>query len=80
MTTIAIEDSGQEIRTLLERVEREQEIVLTRSGRTIARVILETIEPRRGNGISTAERMQNLRKGLRLDGLSLRSLREEGRP
>ncbi len=80
MSTIAIEDSGKEIQSLLERVEREEEIVVTRSGKAIARIVREAGEFAPGNGSSTAERMRNLRKGLRLNGLSLRELRNEGRP
>ena len=64
--------------TLLARVERGEQLTITRHGRPVARLV--PVEPPDQSDASEAVReLRELRKGNRLDGLSFRGLVEEGR-
>jgi prevent-host-death family protein len=62
---------------VLDAVERGEEIVVTRNGKTVARII-----PANEPGMSrdeAAERLRTFSKGITLDGLDLIAMRDEGR-
>jgi prevent-host-death family protein len=64
--------------SLLDRVEQGEQIVITRRGKPVAR--LSPYSPIDAGQVQQAlEKMERLRPSLRLNGLSLRQLREEGR-
>ena len=64
---------------LLDRVERGEEIIITRRGKPVARLVPH--EPRRDEEEirKAIEDIRRLRKGVSLDGLDWRELRDEGR-
>lgn len=64
--------------SLLDRVENGEEIVITRHGRQVARLIKAS----EADSVRTDEafaKLRELRKGNRLGGLSWKDLRDEGR-
>jgi prevent-host-death family protein len=63
---------------LLDRVERGEEITITRRGRPVARLV-PISEDTPANALRAVDELRGLRKGCRLGGLSWRSLRDEGR-
>ena len=63
--------------SLLDAVERGEEIVVTRNGKRVARIV-----PANEPGMSRAEAVERLKtfsKGITLGGLDLLALRDEGR-
>jgi prevent-host-death family protein len=64
---------------LLERVEKGESITITRHGRPVARLVpVETTADREAVR-RAAERLLELRKEVRLDGLDWKELRDAGR-
>ena len=67
---------------LLDRVERGEEIIITRHGKPVARlkpVQGTTREEREAQAEEALRRLKELRKGVRLDGLDWKELRDAGR-
>ena len=67
---------------LLDRVERGEEIIITRRGKPVARVVPvqgTTREERKAQAEEALKRLKELRKGVRLDGLNWKELRDAGR-
>ena len=64
---------------LLDRVERGEEIIVTRHGKPVARIV--PYEPRRSEEEirKAIEEIRRLRDNVTLDGLDWRELRDEGR-
>lgn len=63
--------------SLLDAVERGEEIVVTRNGKRVARIV-----PANEPGMSreeAVERLKTFSKGITLGGLDIRALRDEGR-
>ena len=63
--------------SVLDAVERGEEIVVTRNGKRVARIV-----PANEPGMSreeAVERLKTFSKGITLGGLDLRALRDEGR-
>ena len=80
MDTIGAFDAKTHLSALLERVERGEEITITRRGRPIARLVpLDRTTARKAAGDDTVRQLKVLRAGNRLGGLSIRKLREAGR-
>jgi prevent-host-death family protein len=69
--------------TLLDRVEAGEEITITRRGKPVARLVSvnATRTPKRSREEAEAlvARFRALREGIRLDGLTVRELIDEGR-
>jgi prevent-host-death family protein len=69
--------------SLLDRVERGEEIVITRHGKPVARLVSSGTGPDRAKSMAAAERIraraQRLSQG-RFDWPAIRSDRDEGRP
>lgn len=77
MKTVGVYDAKTHLASLLEEVERGETITITRHGRPIAELV-----PLRGpqrTGEDYVRVFRELRRGVRLDGLSIRDLIEEGR-
>ena len=72
--------------TLLDRVERGEEIVITRHGRAVARLVPNTKQPDPNQSLATLERIRQRAKQLRkikrsdFDWTELKKLRDQGRP
>jgi prevent-host-death family protein len=78
MITVGAFEAKTHFSTLLERVAHGEEVLITRHGKPIARLVPEHATDRKRVGAAIA-RLKELAKGCRLDGLSVRELRDEGR-
>ena len=78
MDTVGAFDAKTNFSALLERVERGEQIVITRRGKPVARLM--PIATARKVKVSDAmARLRKLRKGATLGGLSWKELRDAGR-
>jgi prevent-host-death family protein len=64
---------------LLDLVERGEEVVITRHGREVARLVPPKGRINRAEARAAAQRIREMRKGVTLGGLSLKDLINEGR-
>jgi prevent-host-death family protein len=75
MAEVGILEAKTHLSQLVQRVERGEEIVLTRHGKAVARLApVRSDEQRSRRGGDIVARMQALAKGSRLDGLTIREL------
>lgn len=65
--------------TLLDWAEQGEEIVITRRGKPVARLVAAISGADRTKSHAAAARIRAMRKGVTLGGLSIRSLIDEGR-
>ena len=78
METIGSFEAKTHWSSLLDKVGNGHEFIITKHGKPIARLIPESlIEDRRT--LEAAEALKTMRKGIMLDGLDWKSLRDEGR-
>ncbi|MEF3367483.1 type II toxin-antitoxin system prevent-host-death family antitoxin [Methylocystis sp. 9N] len=66
--------------SLLDRVEKGEEIVITRRGKPVARLAPIRSERDIQSARKAMEELRELSKGNRLDGLKIKDLIDEGRP
>lgn len=78
MITVGAFEAKTQFSALLERVARGEEVLITRHGKPIARLVPEQVIDRQ-RVAETIKKMKDLAEGCRLGGLSIRELREEGR-
>jgi prevent-host-death family protein len=78
MRQVGIFEAKTHLSQLLDDVERGEEIVVTRRGKPIAHIV-PAPDDRREKAKAAAARIRELRKGLTLDGATLKELIEEGR-
>lgn len=64
---------------LLDWVEAGEDVVITRRGKAVARLVPPGATPDRERGRRAAQRIREMRRGVKLGGLSLRALIDEGR-
>jgi len=77
--TVGAFEAKTHLSTLLDRVAAGEEVVITKHGRPVARLIgARNIDLIRVN--DAFEKLKALRKGTTLGGLSWKELRDEGRP
>ena len=79
MRTVGTFEAKTHLSALLERVERGEEITITRHGRAVARLVPAGTAPGRDRLAATVARLKAFRRGRRLGDLSVRDLIEEGR-
>lgn len=78
MLTVGAFEAKTHLSSLLERVERGEEVVITRHGRPVARLVpAEKIDRERVN--AAIAKLKALRAGSSLGGLSWKELRDVGR-
>jgi prevent-host-death family protein len=78
LKTVGAFEAKTHLSRLLEEVAAGEEVLITRHGRAVARLLPP--EPNRSDQRRTAlERLRQFRRGKRLQGLSLQALRDEGR-
>ena len=78
MITIGAFDAKTNLSSLLDKVEAGEEVVITRHGKAIARLVPEdAVTARRLD--ETIDRLKKLRAGNTLGGLAWKDLRDEGR-
>lgn len=78
LITVGAFEAKTHLSSLLERVERGEEILITRHGKAIARLVPAAIAERADVQAAVA-RLKELRAGTTLEGLSWKELRDEGR-
>ena len=78
MHTVGSFDAKTHLSALLERVAQGQEITITKHGTPVA-LLIPVGNRRRKDPRKVAERIRALRRGVRLKGLTVRQLVEEGR-
>lgn len=78
MRHVGIFEAKTHLSQLLDDVERGEEIVVTRRGKPIAHIV-PAPDDRQQKAKAAAARIRELRKGLSLDGATLKELIEEGR-
>jgi prevent-host-death family protein len=79
MITVGAFEAKTHLSALLDRVEAGEEVVITKHGRPVARLVgARAIDRTRVN--AAFEKLKAMRKGTTLCGLSWKTLRDEGRP
>jgi prevent-host-death family protein len=79
MRTVAAFDAKNRLGSLLDMVERGEEITITRHGKPVARLVALGETDRVSEAQAAAARIRERRKGVTLDGISIRELIDEGR-
>jgi prevent-host-death family protein len=77
MATVGAFEAKTHFASLLERVAKGEEIVITRHGTPVAKLAPLGVSPERVR--ATIVRLKEFSEGQTLSGLSIRDLREEGR-
>ena len=80
MREIGAFEAKNTLGSLLDLVEHGEEIVITRRGKPVARLVRETGKRDSTAAIDAARRIIANRKGKSLGGLNIKDLVEEGRP
>jgi prevent-host-death family protein len=71
-------EANTHLSALIDEVERGNEITITRRGAPVARLV-PAYATRRNNPQEAADRLRQLRRGIKLGRVSIRSLIDEGR-
>lgn len=77
-TEVGAYEAKTHLPELLRRVEKGERITITRHGRPVAELVPASDERRRRVAESIAK-LEQLRKGRKLDGITIRQLIDEGR-
>lgn len=78
MITVGAFEAKTHLSTLLDRVAGGEEVLITKHGKPVARLVPEKTVDRERVSAAIA-RLKELAKECRLDGVSVRELRDEGR-
>ena len=78
MNTIGLSDAKTHLSALLERVAQGEEITITKHGVPVA-LLFPAANRRKKDPKKVAERIRALRRGARLEGITIRQLLGEGR-
>ncbi|MBK7643237.1 MAG: type II toxin-antitoxin system prevent-host-death family antitoxin [Planctomycetes bacterium] len=78
-TTLGAFEAKNRLSELIERVSKGESVVITRHGTPIARLVPYDEGVERGQVQEAIAGLRKLRKGMRLRGLKLRDLIDEGR-
>jgi prevent-host-death family protein len=78
MHSVGLFDAKTHLSALLERVAQGEEITITKHGVPVA-LLVPAANPRKKDPKKVAERIRALRRGARLEGVTIRQLLEEGR-
>jgi prevent-host-death family protein len=79
MRTIGAFEAKDTLGSLLDHVERGEEVVITRRGRPVARLVREATGVDRAAARQAASDILAASKGVTLGGIALRELIDEGR-
>jgi prevent-host-death family protein len=80
MREIGALEARNRLSAVLDMVERGEEIIITRRGRRVARLVREASRIDREQARLAADRIVANRKGKSLGGLKIKNLINEGRP
>jgi prevent-host-death family protein len=78
MVEIGVFEAKTHLAELLDRVEAGEELVISRRGRPVARLV-PIADARQQKATAAATRMRELRRGATLGGIDWRRLRDAGR-
>jgi prevent-host-death family protein len=79
MITVGAFEAKTHLSTLLDRVAAGEEVVITKHGKPVARLV-GARHADRARVNEALEKLKTLRKGTTLGGLSWKKLRDDGRP
>jgi prevent-host-death family protein len=79
MKSVGSYEAKTHLSRLLEEVENGEEVLITRHGKAIARLVPATHRVDDLRMKSVVKNLKNFRRGRRLDGLVIKDLIEEGR-
>ena len=79
MREVGAFDAKNRLGALLDLVEAGEEIVITRHGRPVARLVSEVDRGDRRRARAAAERILQASQGVKLGGVKIRDLIDEGR-
>ncbi len=79
MITVGAFEAKTHLSALLERVAAGEEVIITKHGRPVARLVRAERADRQ-DVEDVVERLKALRRGTTLGGLSWKELRDQGRP
>ena len=80
MREVGAFEARNKLGTLLDCVARGEEVVITRGGKAVARLVPADVEFDRAKAKRVVEDIIEARRGVTLGGLSLKDLVNEGRP
>ena len=80
MLEIGAFEAKNTLGTLLNLVEKGEEVVITRRGKRVARLVPDSGTRDREEGRRAVARIVSRRKGVTLGGLNIKDLINEGRP
>jgi prevent-host-death family protein len=79
MRTVGAFDAKNTLGTLLDLVEQGQEVVITRHGKPVARLVAPSVRSESDTAMKVVEQIKAMRKGVTLGGVPIKDLIEEGR-
>ena len=79
MRQIGAFEAKNTLGSLLDLVEKGEEVVITRRGKPVARLVRETAVPNRERALQAAADILAASKGVTLGGITIRELIDEGR-
>lgn len=79
MREIGAFEAKNRLGALLDLVEKGEEVIITRHGKPVARLVAPLEEVDRGAARAAAGRIRKMRKTVPLDDVTIRQLIEEGR-
>ncbi|HKO06343.1 MAG TPA: type II toxin-antitoxin system prevent-host-death family antitoxin [Alphaproteobacteria bacterium] len=80
MKEVGALEAKNTLSALLDRVERGEEVVITRHGREVARLVPPKGVVNREEARAAARRIREMSRGVTLGGLKIKDLIDEGRP
>lgn len=79
MKTVGAFEAKNKLGSLLDLVEKGEEVTITRHGKPVARLVGTRNLPGSQAALDAAARIRERRKGVMLGGISIRELIDEGR-
>ncbi|WP_291299437.1 type II toxin-antitoxin system Phd/YefM family antitoxin [Elioraea sp.] len=79
MKEVGAFEAKNTLSALLDLVEKGEEVLITRHGKPVARLVRPEGAPDRTKALAAVERIIEARKGVTLGGLKIKDLIEEGR-
>ena len=80
MEQIGLFEAKNRLSSLVNRAEKGEEIIITRHGRPVAKLVPSAPVFDRKKARKAVEEMRRLRRGVTLGGLKIKDLINEGRP
>jgi prevent-host-death family protein len=80
MIEIGAFEAKNKLSHLLDLAEKGEEIIITRHGKQVARLLPVAKTFNREAALQAVEELKKLSKGVKLEGIAIRELIDEGRP